>query len=191
MYKKSTMPQGFHSHKKFSFGFSSRLHLQMNQNWKAIILLWFSESMQALPNHVLMMQIDCEVINTGLVHIKEDAIPIHLSARMRAESGPASEASSAASNSSLQRNDSQKPFRDFTNDLSGQTDSTRDVDQPQIEIRLDVNDAENTIESSYQNDSLQKDDFRLIRRKFRHFSGTHYDRFAKLSPGRNRRTIHS
>ena len=41
------------------------------------------ESMQALPDHVLMMQIDCEVINTGLVHIKEDAIPIHLSARMR------------------------------------------------------------------------------------------------------------
>ena len=39
--------------------------------------------MQALPDHVLMMQIDCEVINTGLVHIKEDAIPIHLSARMR------------------------------------------------------------------------------------------------------------
>ena len=39
--------------------------------------------MQALPDHVLMMQIDCEVINTGLVHIKEDAIPVHLSARMR------------------------------------------------------------------------------------------------------------
>ena len=42
-----------------------------------------AESIQALPDHVLMMQIDCEVINTGLVHIKEDALPIHLSARMR------------------------------------------------------------------------------------------------------------
>lgn len=49
--------------------------------------LKFSESIQALPDHVLMMQIDCEVINTGLVHIREDAIPLHLNARMRPDHG--------------------------------------------------------------------------------------------------------
>ena len=43
-----------------------------------------------------MMQIDCEVINTRLLHIHEDSIPVHLSQSMRAH----------ASNASLQRNDS-------------------------------------------------------------------------------------
>ena len=52
--------------------------------------------MQPPENHVSMMQIDCEVINTRLLHIHEDSIPIHLSQSMRAH----------ASNASLQRNDS-------------------------------------------------------------------------------------
>ena len=36
--------------------------------------------MQPPPNHVAMMQIDCEVMNTRLLHIKEDAIPLHMMA---------------------------------------------------------------------------------------------------------------
>merc|ERR1711981_229061 len=47
-------------------------------------------------NHVAMMQIDCEVMNTRLLHIHEDSIPLHLSESMRAH----------ANNGSLQRNDS-------------------------------------------------------------------------------------
>ena len=39
--------------------------------------------MRAPPNHVAMMQIDCEVINTRLIHVREDAIPMHLSAQGR------------------------------------------------------------------------------------------------------------
>ena len=39
--------------------------------------------MQPPPNHVAMMQIDCEVMNTRLLHIREDAIPIHMSAQLR------------------------------------------------------------------------------------------------------------
>lgn len=38
----------------------------------------FSESMTAPPNHVTMMQIDCEVINTQLLHVKKGDIPAHL-----------------------------------------------------------------------------------------------------------------
>ena len=49
--------------------------------------------MQPPENHVAMMQIDCEVMNTRLLHIHEDSIPEHLSQAMR-------------SNASLQRNDS-------------------------------------------------------------------------------------
>ena len=56
----------------------------------------FSDSMQPPENHVAMMQIDCEVINTRLLHIHQDSIPAHLSQGMRAET----------SNASLQRNDS-------------------------------------------------------------------------------------
>merc|ERR1719323_641455 len=33
-----------------------------------------------------MMQIDCEVINTRLIHVREDAIPMHPSAQMRTSS---------------------------------------------------------------------------------------------------------
>ena len=53
--------------------------------------------MQPPAHHVAMMQIDCEVMNTRLMYIKEDAIPVHMTAQMR---------SSSAGNSSLQRNES-------------------------------------------------------------------------------------
>ena len=52
--------------------------------------------MQPPENHVAMMQIDCEVISTRLLHVHQDSIPAHLSQGMRAE----------ASNASLQRNES-------------------------------------------------------------------------------------
>jgi cyclic AMP-dependent transcription factor ATF-6 alpha len=37
-----------------------------------------AESMTAPPNHVTMMQIDCEVTNTQLLHVKKGDIPTHL-----------------------------------------------------------------------------------------------------------------
>ena len=51
--------------------------------------------MQPPENHVAMMQIDCEVVNTRLLHIHQDSIPAHVS-HHRAESN----------NASLQRNES-------------------------------------------------------------------------------------
>ena len=149
--------------------------------------------MQPLPNHVVMMQIDCEVINTGLVHIKEDAIPIHLNARMRSEPIPASPSASAATNSSLQRNDSQKSyekFRDYQNEISAPPKIVESHGQPVIGLRTE-NTQSSTIQTSYHTEPFQKDDYRLIKRKFRHFSGTISDRFSKLAPGRLRRVNHS
>ena len=62
----------------------------------------FSDS----ANHVAMMQIDCEVINTSLVQISEDAIPIHLNVRMKSEpKNP-----KPSSNSTLERNESRSTF---------------------------------------------------------------------------------
>ena len=75
-------------------------------------LCLFSDSMKPPANHVAMMQIDCEVINTSLVHISEDAIPVHLNVRMKSETGSSSK---AASNSTLERNDSRKSFESFGN----------------------------------------------------------------------------
>lgn len=40
--------------------------------------LFVSESVEESDNHVSMMQIDCEVMDTKLVHIKESVIPEHL-----------------------------------------------------------------------------------------------------------------
>ena len=148
--------------------------------------------MQPLPNHVVMMQIDCEVINTGLVHIKEDAIPIHLNARMRSEPSPASPSASATANSSLQRNDSQKSyekFRDYQNEISAPPKIVESHGKPVIGLRRE--NTENTIQTSYHAEPYQKDDYRLIKKKFRHLSGTNSDRFSKLAPGRLRRVNHS
>ncbi|GFG40893.1 hypothetical protein Cfor_01456 [Coptotermes formosanus] len=38
----------------------------------------FNESMTAPPNYITMMQIDCEVTNTQLLHVKKGDIPAHL-----------------------------------------------------------------------------------------------------------------
>ena len=51
--------------------------------WKRSPMILFSliaESMRPPAHHVAMMQIDCEVMNTKLIHIKEDAIPHHMMA---------------------------------------------------------------------------------------------------------------
>lgn len=57
--------------------------------------------MKPPEGHVAMMQIDCEVMNTRLLHIHQDSIPDHVSHAMRAD----------ASNASLQRNDSHEDHR--------------------------------------------------------------------------------
>jgi hypothetical protein len=64
--------------------------------------------MKPPANHVAMMQIDCEVINTSLIHISEDAIPIHLNVRMKSETG--SETPKPTSNGTLERNESRPSF---------------------------------------------------------------------------------
>jgi len=60
-----------------------------------------NDSMKPPEGHVAMMQIDCEVMNTRLLHIRQDSIPDHVSHAMRAD----------ASNASLQRNDSHEDHR--------------------------------------------------------------------------------
>ena len=67
--------------------------------------------MQPPANHIAMMQIDCEVINTSLVHISEEAIPTHLNARMKSDTGfGGSEAPKPNANSTLERNESTNSF---------------------------------------------------------------------------------
>ena len=43
-----------------------------------MFLLFILESVDESDNHVSMMQIDCEVMDTKLVQIKESVIPEHL-----------------------------------------------------------------------------------------------------------------
>ena len=52
--------------------------------------------MQPPSHHVAMMQIDCEVMNTKLLHVKEDAIPVHLSAHMTKPDNPKQNANSTS-----------------------------------------------------------------------------------------------
>ena len=100
--------------------------------------------MRAPPNHVAMMQIDCEVINTRLIHVREDAIPMHLSAQMRTSSnsdsskpgnlsaggddgrsGGKDSFDSASSGNETSSGGGSAPFADFAyeNDVYGEGDS--------------------------------------------------------------------
>jgi len=40
-------------------------------------------SQQSQPGSIAMMKIDCQVINTQMVHIRKDAIPVHMSSNFR------------------------------------------------------------------------------------------------------------
>jgi hypothetical protein len=40
-------------------------------------------SRRPIPGSIAMMQIDCEVINTQLLHVKQEAIPAHMAANLR------------------------------------------------------------------------------------------------------------
>ena len=67
--------------------------------------------MKAPADHVAMMQIDCEVMNTRLIHIREDAIPANLnhhrsSAANSSRNGSFNQQQPTSDNSSLQRNES-------------------------------------------------------------------------------------
>ena len=42
-----------------------------------------SASQQSQPGSIAMMKIDCQVINTQMVHIRKDAIPVHMSSNFR------------------------------------------------------------------------------------------------------------
>lgn len=68
--------------------------------------------MQPPANHIAMMQIDCEVINTKLLHVPQDSIPPHVSQGPRADSN----------NASLQRNQSHDGHH-FDNASSAQSSS--------------------------------------------------------------------
>lgn len=40
--------------------------------------MFSSGTFSAPPNHITMMQIDCEVTNTQLLHLQQSMIPVHL-----------------------------------------------------------------------------------------------------------------
>lgn len=70
--------------------------------------------MKLPPNHVAMMQIDCEVMNTRLLHIKEDAIPMQM---MKPRTN----------NQSIQRNESSE-----FDDLHGPSDPSQVKETPEF-----------------------------------------------------------
>ena len=63
----------------------------------------------SIKNHVAMMQIDCEVMNTRLVYIKEDAIPAHMHVQR-------------SGNVSLQRNESNNGGLNATNNAANEVE---------------------------------------------------------------------
>jgi len=74
-----------------------------------------NDSMQPPANHVSMMQIDCEVMNTRLLYIREDAIPANMAHRVV----NSSEEVERNFNESLSRKKSEEEEEDFTGAESG------------------------------------------------------------------------
>lgn len=62
-------------------------HSQANRPRMSLLLpaltMALNDSHRAAPGSIAMMKIDCEVMNTQLVHIKQDSIPAHLAANLR------------------------------------------------------------------------------------------------------------
>ncbi|KAJ9600901.1 hypothetical protein L9F63_000944, partial [Diploptera punctata] len=65
----------------------------------------FNESMTAPPNHITMMQIDCEVTNTQLLHVKKGDIPEHMR-----QPNQYSNATSTNKSSSKDRSHTYRPY---------------------------------------------------------------------------------
>merc|ERR1712038_813897 len=62
-------------------------HSQANRPRMSLLLpavsVSLNESRRAIPGSIAMMKIDCEVINTQLMHVKQEAIPAHMAANLR------------------------------------------------------------------------------------------------------------
>lgn len=88
-----------------------------------------SESMQAPANHVAMMKIDCEVMNTRLIHIREDAIPANMNF-----GGGTGGGARASGNGSLQRNASEDGTGSGNSDFRNQSlDASQGAPAPRYE----------------------------------------------------------
>lgn len=62
-------------------------HSQANRPRMSLLLpalqVSLNESHRGPPNTIAMMKIDCEVMNTQLIHVNQDAIPVHMAANLR------------------------------------------------------------------------------------------------------------
>ncbi|XP_059093189.1 cyclic AMP-dependent transcription factor ATF-6 alpha-like isoform X2 [Tigriopus californicus] len=115
-------------------------HNQTNRPRMSLLLptvaVPMNESMQPPLNHVAMMQIDCEVMNTKLLHIREDAVPVHMSAHLK--------------NASIQRN--------------GSLDAEEDDDAHAFNVDQEIhsNASLHHIDDQFEaNNALTEDDYKL------------------------------
>jgi len=64
-------------------------HSQANRPRMSLLLpalqMSLNESHRGPPDTIAMMKIDCEVMNTQLIHVNEDAIPVHMAANLKTE----------------------------------------------------------------------------------------------------------
>jgi len=64
-------------------------HSQENRPRMSLLLpalqMSLNESHRGPEGSIAMMKIDCEVMNTQLIHVQEDAIPIHMAANLKTE----------------------------------------------------------------------------------------------------------
>jgi len=70
-------------------------HSQANRPRMSLLLPAISLSLNeshVAPGNIAMMKIDCEVMNTQLIQVKQDSIPAHLAANLRPAGVPSSEA---------------------------------------------------------------------------------------------------
>jgi len=64
-------------------------HSQANRPRMSLLLpalqVSLNESHRGPPGSIAMMKIDCEVMNTQLLHVNQDAIPVHMAANLKTE----------------------------------------------------------------------------------------------------------
>ncbi len=109
--------------------------------------------MKPPPNHVSLMQIDCEVMNTRLVHVNEDAIPSHMSEQMAKRQQSRGGANGSRNDSSIQRNGSTADSPAFGNQgLEGSSESfSSSTSLPSASIRTGMKGSNSSLKVKKRN----------------------------------------
>jgi len=125
-------------------------HSQSNRPRMSLLLpalqMSLNESHRGPPGSIAMMKIDCEVMNTQLLHVQEDAIPLHMAANLKTE------------NISGESKSKHKEFKS-SSENKGANRHKYDRDQPERKENQDSKEKDNATSNAEMDDLFKFEEF--------------------------------